>query len=280
GRDHLLGISAVSGRAQTFNSGGRVLKDVAGIGLTRAVAGSWGTLAVITRVTFKVKPKPEETATVVLIGLSNELAVEAMGAALAMPFDVTAGVHLETSLVKRLQQEDFQSVANPITALRLETFSKFLPRRIEFLKKALKTYGELYIVGNDASIAFWNELQQLSPMLGSDRQVWRISTLLNKGAHFINDIRRHMEVEVYFDWFGGLMWLLISEAVDAGAADIRRTLATYGGHATLIRATDKIRSQVSVFQPLDSSTEHITRNLKHAFDPDAVLNRARMYTYL
>ena len=87
-----------------------------------------------------------------------------------------------------------------------------------------------------------------------------------------------MDVKAYFDWSGGLIWLSISDRGDAGATDIRRVLATYGGHATLIRATAEVRGEVEVFQPLDHGTERMTRNLKQAFDPEGVLNRARMYS--
>ena len=277
GRDHLLGVRAVSGIGQIFKSGGRVLKDVTGIGLTRAVAGSWGTLGVITEATFKVLPRPEMTATLVIIGLSNEIAVEAMCAALATPFEVTGAVHLELPLVERLNSDAFRSAANSITALRLENFSKFLPRRMERLQEALKTYGEVHVIGNEDSLFFWNELRQLSPMIGRTEQLWRISTLPNKGALLVSDIQRYREAEAFFDWSGGLIWLSIPQAADAGASDIRRALAAYGGHATLIRADEEVRSNVEIFQPLDHGTERMTRNIKQAFDPAGILNKGRMY---
>src|SRR5207237_10735172 len=81
-RDHFLGFSAVSGRAETFKSGGRVVKNVTGYDLCKLMAGSWGTLAVLTEVTLKVLPRPEIEATVVLAGLDDARAVQAMAAAL------------------------------------------------------------------------------------------------------------------------------------------------------------------------------------------------------
>jgi len=277
GRDHLLGIVAVAGSGEIFKSGGRVLKDVTGYDLARAVAGSWGTLAVMTETTFKVLPKPEETATLVLVGLSNEIAVEAMCAAMGTPFEVTGTVHLEATLVSRLWQDEFRSAGNSITAIRLENFSSFLPRRVERLQDALKTYGDVHVAGNDDSLAFWAELQQISPMIDRPEQLWRISTLPDKGADFIADIQRYMDAQAFFDWSGGLIWLAVPEAADAGATDIRRVIATYGGHATLIRANAGVRASVEVFHPLDHGSERMTRNLKQVFDPGGMLNPGRMY---
>ena len=58
-RDHFLGLSAVSGRGEVFKSGGRVVKNVTGYDLCKVIAGSWGTLAVMTDVTIKTLPKAE-----------------------------------------------------------------------------------------------------------------------------------------------------------------------------------------------------------------------------
>src|SRR5262249_27636991 len=79
-RDHFLGFSAVSGRGETFKSGGRVVKNVTGYDLCKLVAGSWGTLAVMTEVALKVLPRPETEATVMVRALDPVRAVTAMTA--------------------------------------------------------------------------------------------------------------------------------------------------------------------------------------------------------
>src|SRR5229473_6891972 len=77
-RDHLLGFHAVSGRGEQFKSGGRVVKNVTGYDLSKLMAGSYGTLAVLTEVTLKVLPRPEATRTLVFWALEDERAVAAM----------------------------------------------------------------------------------------------------------------------------------------------------------------------------------------------------------
>ena len=78
-RDHFLGVTAVSGRGETFKSGGRVVKNVTGYDLCKLMAGSWGTLAAMTEVTFKVLPRPETEATVLVAGLDDAAAVRGDG---------------------------------------------------------------------------------------------------------------------------------------------------------------------------------------------------------
>ena len=277
GRDHMLGVLAVSGGGEIFRSGGRVLKNVTGYDLVRAVAGSWGTLAAMIETTFKVLPRPEATATLVLVGLSNEIAVEAMCAAMGTPYEISGAVHIEANLANRIWHNEFRSAGDAVTALRLENFSQFLPGRIEKLQEALKMYGDVHVAGDEDSRAFWLELQQLSIMVGSEQPLWRISTLPNKGAEVVADIRRYMDVDAYFDWSGGLIWLAVPPSADAGATDIRRVLATHSGHATLVRADPAVRASIDVFQPMDHGVERITRSLKQVFDPAGILNPGRMY---
>ena len=65
-RDHFLGLRAVSGRAERFKAGGRVVKNVTGYDLPKLLAGSWGTLAVLTEVTVRVHPAPEQDRTLLV----------------------------------------------------------------------------------------------------------------------------------------------------------------------------------------------------------------------
>jgi glycolate oxidase FAD binding subunit len=123
----------------------------------------------------------------------------------------------------------------------------------------------------------WSELRQLSILQGGDAQVWRVSTSPTAGPKVVAAISSYMECDAFYDWAGGLVWAQALPTTDAGAADIRRVIATHGGHATLIRAEPEVRASVEVFQPLESGLERISRRLKAEFDPAGILNPGRMY---
>ena len=61
----------MSGRGEAFKAGGRVVKNVTGYDLCKLLAGSHGTLAVLTEVTVKVLPAPEKSRTVLIYGLDD-----------------------------------------------------------------------------------------------------------------------------------------------------------------------------------------------------------------
>src|SRR3954449_6822105 len=115
-RDHFLGFTAVSGRGETFKSGGRVVKNVTGYDLCKLLAGSWGTLAAMTDVTVKVLPRAETEETLLVLGLDDAAAARAMSAAMGSANDVSGAAHVPTPLAASLQAEAGQA----ITALRLE----------------------------------------------------------------------------------------------------------------------------------------------------------------
>jgi glycolate oxidase FAD binding subunit len=276
-RDHLLGVRAINGRGEVFKAGGRVMKNVTGYDLCRGLAGSWGTLAVLSEATFKVLPLPEDTATIFLLGLPDEFAVEVMCTAMGSPFEVSGAVHLQQPLAARLEHVGLRMLGQAITALRLENFTKSVAYRKGRLKDLLKAYGAIDELDRDHSLSFWGELRRLSMLQGSEAPVWRISTAPAAAPKVVAALSAYMECRAFYDWSGGLIWAEVLPTTDAGAADVRRVIATHGGHATLIRAEQHVRAAVEVFQPLEAGLDKLSRRLKAAFDPAGILNPGRMY---
>ena len=144
-RDHLLGAHAVSGFGDSFKAGGRVVKNVTGYDLCKLLAGSWGTLAVMTEVTLKVMPRPESERTLVLRGLDDIAANRAMTAALGSPFDVSGAAHVPNSALRgrcgTTALGDLGSPRQAVTLLRLEGITASAAHRAAALVKALAPFG-------------------------------------------------------------------------------------------------------------------------------------------
>src|SRR6476469_2398436 len=147
-RDHLLGAHAVSGFGDSFKTGGRVVKNVTGYDLCKLLAGSWGTLAVMTEVTLKVMPKPASERTLLLRGLDYLTANRAMTAALGSPFDVSGAAHLPNSAFRPAvgALAGLGAPGQAVTLLRLEGIAASAAHRAASLAKVLAPYGAVEIL--------------------------------------------------------------------------------------------------------------------------------------
>ncbi|WP_375463954.1 glycolate oxidase subunit GlcE [uncultured Methylobacterium sp.] len=266
-RDSLIGVRFVNGRGQAIKSGGRVMKNVTGLDLVKLMAGAWGTLGLLTEVTFKVLPVQERVATLVFSGLDDARAVAALSAALGSPFELTGAAHLPAGL----------EGAHARTLMRLEGFSESLDYRIGELRKLLRPFGAAEVVEREPGAALWTAIRDATAFAGTTEAVWRISTAPTRAPALAAAIGRALPARWFYDWGGGLIWLAVPAEDDAGAEAIRTALAEQGGHATLIRALDAVRAAVPVFQPLSELLMRVTLGIKAAHDPAGVFNPGRMY---
>jgi glycolate oxidase FAD binding subunit len=276
-RDHVLGVQAVNGSGETIRAGGRVMKNVTGYDLSRALAGSWGTLGVMTEIAIKVLPAQREVRTVLCFGLADPNGIEALCLAMGTPFEVSGTVHMHAELAERLSDQEIANAGASVTAIRVENFPASARYRSSRLKQMLQAYAPALELDTLRSRAFWNEIRTLKMFQQADRPLWRISTVPTAAAKLVHNLARKIDVRVLYDWSGGLIWLETPPISDAGAVEIRRNLAEIGGHATLIRAEAPARAAIDVFQPLDKPVMALTASLKRAFDPVGILNPGRMY---
>jgi glycolate oxidase FAD binding subunit len=266
-RDSLIGVRAVTGTGTAVHSGGRVMKNVTGYDLVKFLAGSMGTLAVLSEVTFKVQPLPETEATVAITGLGDERAVAAMSAALGSPFSVTGAAH---------SPADESEPAR--TYLRLDGFAASVADRAERLRTLLADFGPADILSAATSHSLWLTILDLDSVIAPHSvPIWRISVKPTDGPLIADAIRRSFGARMLYDWGGGLVWVAGGEGPDAGAAVVRAAVASVGGHATLVRADESVRAAVEVFQPQPEPVMMLSRKLKATFDPTGILNPGRMY---
>ncbi|SMF67856.1 glycolate oxidase FAD binding subunit [Azospirillum oryzae] len=275
-RDHTLGIAGVSGRAEAYKGGGKVVKNVTGYDVPKLMAGSFGTLTALTEITVKVLPAPEDTATLLLFGLDDAAAVAMLDRALRSPYEVSGAAHLPAAAAARSAVFEVAGAGGAVTLVRLEGFGPSVAARVTMLREELRADA---VLGRDGSLALWREVRDgagLGEGAGGDTHLWKLSVPPSAGPSTVEAIRRTLDVEVFYDWGGGLVWL--AAPPDSGTA-IRAALSA-GGHATLVRAPEAVRAATDVFQPLPEPLMALSRRVKESFDPKGILNPGRMYAGL
>jgi len=281
-RDHLLGAHAVSGFGDSFKAGGKVVKNVTGYDLCKLLAGSWGTLAVMTEVTLKVMPRPETERTLALRGLDDITANRAMTAALGSPFDVSGAAHVPNSAFRAASGvlSDLASSRRAITLLRLEGITASAVHRAAALREVLAPFGGAEIFEDAASAAIWSSVRDVQPFAAQGAlgawPVWRIVCPPASGGALGQTLARDTGGDVLYDWGGGLIWAALPPKADAQATLVRTRVDAVGGHATLLRASEQIRRNVDVFHPQQGGLAALSERVRHSFDPKNILNRGRL----
>lgn len=255
-RDSLIGVRLVDGTGTAVKNGGRVMKNVTGYDLVKLMAGSMGTLGVLTEVAFKVLPAPETSAVLLLEGLSDALAVQALSKALSSPYEISGAAHIQKG-----------RDGNPMTMVRIEGFEKSVAYRITQLQNLLSEYGESAIETDPVQTkARWQELRDVESFADQPGDVWRISV---KPADGPEVARKLPEADCIFDWGGGLIWALAPEKTD-----IRKALNGISGFAERVRGTAQDLVPARVAQ--NPIVARIEQGLRDKFDPKGILNAGIM----
>ena len=265
-RDGVLGLGLVNGLGETIRCGGRVMKNVTGLDLTKLNCGAHGTLGFLTEATIKLAPRPEHEQTLAVLDVDEKRAIEAMTRALGSPFAVSGAAWLPAGMGGDSSR----------ALLRIEGFEDSVAYRAGRLTDLLAEFGEVQPVAGADSPALWRAIRDAKFVAEPrDRAVWRVSLAPSEAQAFVGRLGG-AALAHYLDLGGGLVWLA-TEASESAAAVVRRALAPSRGHATLMRASDELRTTVAVFQPPSELELRISRGLKTSFDPGGVLNFGRMY---
>ncbi|NBC31600.1 MAG: FAD-binding protein [Alphaproteobacteria bacterium] len=282
-RDHVLGLSGVSGRGDAYKTGGRVFKNVTGYDLSKLMTGSYGTLSALTQITVKALPRPETVRTLLLHGLGDADGIAALTAALQTPYEVSGAAHLPAAAARRSAVPDVSGAGGAVTAIRLEGIAASVFYRLEHLPARLGPAAANGVteLGFPASDRFWREVRDVASLIPADTLVWRLSVPPAAGPAVVAALDDLDPAGSLFDWGGGLVWLALAPGAkeDGGAAAIRAAVkSTAGeGHATLIRAPGSLRAGVPVFQPQPPELAALTGRIKQSFDPQRALNPGRLY---
>jgi glycolate oxidase FAD binding subunit len=273
-RDSLLGVRFVNGKGEIVKAGGRVMKNVTGLDLVKLMAGSHGTLGLLTEVTFRVPPRPKTEETIIVSGLNDAEAANAMAAVMALPVDVSGAAHLPLTVAWTFL--DGQLSEGAATVLRIEGLAASVSARAEKLAAAIRRLGPVTRLAEAESHRLWREIRDVKPYAdGTMRPVWRVSVAPGVGHQLVAALRLEAGVDAYYDWQGGLVWMRM-EAEPEGDLIRHYIHALGGGHATLVRAAPAARATTPAFQPQPEAVAMLSARVKEKFDPAGIFNPGKM----
>ncbi|MDQ1901362.1 FAD-binding protein [Paracoccus sp. WLY502] len=237
-RDHLLGVRFVDGRGRVLKNGGRVMKNVTGLDLSKLLAGSHGTLAVLTEVVLKTLPLLPARTTLAFPGTDEATALRIFTAALSTPFEVSGAVHVEGTAY-----------------LRIEGLEGQLAYRRDRLLALLADHRPEVL--DDAP---WQAIRDVAHFAGGG-PLWRILCKPTDAPGLCNGLRA-LGGDCSLDWGGGLIWY-------RGPGNPRALSA----HATLVR---RAGAEGPAFPPLAPAVARLQDGLRRSFDPAGILNPGLM----
>ncbi len=283
-RDYVIGIKAVDGHGRVFQSGGRVVKNVAGYDLCKLLVGSCGTLAVIAQVTLKLKPIPETTSLLWAVFDSFPAidgALERLLTSNARPVAIEAA---NAKAARQLATEAKLSlpVEGPVLIIGLEGTGREVRWQAETLKRELDAHSprQIELVNDPHASRLWSALTEF-PISSDDPLTFQASLLPSKTTGFIEKASA-LDISLQAHAANGIVIGHLSDATIAAEQarailnPLRSLAADARGRLTVINCEKELSGQLPLFGPPHPS-QPLMQRLKAAFDPHNVLNPGRMF---
>ena len=247
-RDHVLGMTVLTGRGEVLTFGGQVTKNVAGYDVSRLMVGSLGILGLICEVSLKILPISVATATL-RFDWDEDHALKQLRDWARHPLPISASAWHGGRLHVRL---------SGARAAVSAACAKLGGERIEAAPakrwwSGIRDQGDEFFLLDDAAASRGESL-------------WRLSVPAISGP-------LELPGKQLIEWNGAQRWFRTAAEPEL----IREAAARASGHATLMRSADK---SPGVFSPLSEVLMRVHQRLKVAFDPDRIFNPGRLYVGL
>ncbi|MEE3718100.1 FAD-binding oxidoreductase [Tumidithrix elongata RA019] len=291
-RDMCLGISFVRSDGELVKAGGRVVKNVAGYDLMKLLTGAYGTLGVISQLTFRLYPLPEAKQTVLLTGKADAIA-ELRNKILSSTLTPTVLDLLSSSLLKELGfgQDTGKEIG---LVARFETLKVSVIEqsdRLVELGKSLHLKAEVLSEAEN----FWQRLEDLvwqpspqSSLAGNSKLIVKLGVLPSKVVNILVEleaIARTLSESipqpyVQIHGAGGLGTLRFDLAGGFDPQDlllkIRHLANDTGGFLTILEAPPALKQNLDVWGYTGNAIG-IMQRIKQQFDPHHLLSPHRLF---
>jgi len=267
-RDYVLGARFINGLGEHLTFGGQVMKNVAGYDVSRLMAGSWGTLGLITEVSLKVLPVAPAEATLMVAGLAQKGALDLLHRWGGQPLPLNASAWVRDTTAQPVADYLFVRLRGAVAAVQ-SAIGKMSA-------DAVALGAQVQQMDNAEAAQDWRASgEQTLPFFDApspDACLWRLSVPQTAPA-------LDLPYPAYIEWQGAQRWLW---APASAAVALRELAQTVGGHATLFRASAAhadVDKAAGVNTPLDAVQQRIQQQLQKQFDPKGVFATGRMHPH-
>ncbi|HEX5284505.1 MAG TPA: FAD-binding oxidoreductase [Bryocella sp.] len=259
-RDLVIGMTIVLADGTIARSGGKVVKNVAGYDLPKLLTGSFGTLGVITEVTFRLHPLPTKTLSLTARSASITQLADLMHRIAAAPLSLEA-------MQLRNEDADF--------ALDIQLASE--PDVLRNQEQQLRNLAQdCTLAPADPNI--WSQRERL--FAEPDATVLKISSLPAKlsaivGAAAVLNTQPHVRAHCIAEPTGILTvaFSALPQHLAVLTEDLRARLRAHGGSSVVLRR-GLLPHSVNSWGDTPPAIE-LMRAIKHEFDPNRILNPGR-----
>ncbi len=269
-RDFILGARFINGLGEHLTFGGQVMKNVAGYDVSRLMAGSWGTLGLITEVSLKVLPVAPAEASLMVVGLAQGPALDLLHRWGGQPLPLNASAWVRDTTAQPVADCLFVRLRGAVAAVQSAL--------VKMSADAAALGAQVQQMDNDQVTADWQASREQTLAFfnapSPDACLWRLSVPQTAP---VLDLPSLAHPGQYIEWQGAQRWLW---APASAALPLRKLAQSVGGHASLFRASaahaqvDKI---AGVNTPLEAVQDRIQRQLQQQFDPKGVFATGRMH---
>jgi glycolate oxidase FAD binding subunit len=265
-RDFVLGARFVNGLGEHLTFGGQVMKNVAGYDVSRLMAGSWGTLGLITEVSLKVLPVAPAEASLMIAGLAQGPALDLLHRWGGQPLPLNASAWVRDTTAQPVADYLFVRLRGAVAAVQSAT--------TRMTADAVAQGAQVTVMNNAEAAQDWRasgeQTLQFFDAPSPEACLWRLS--LPQTAPVLD-----LPFATYIEWQGAQRWVW---APASAAGSLRSAAQAAGGHATLFRASAahaEVDKEVGVNTALEAVQQRIQQQLQKQFDPKGVFATGRLH---
>jgi len=273
-RDMLLGISFVRADGQIAKAGGRVVKNVAGYDLMKLFTGSYGTLGIVTQMTFRVYPQSEASESVLVQG-SVEALEQVRSTVLRSGLTPIAMDWLSPPLVRQLTNS---AATLPALLLKFQAIAPSVTLQVQRVNELAQAL-QLAAIGStgDSELQLWQVLQtHLASTNQADQTICKVGVMPASATLWLQQLERLAPTGfAQIHAASGLGRLVFTEPVEANLLlTLRRFCQEHNGFLTVLQATPAIKQQLDSWGDVGNALS-IMQALKQQFDPQGGLSPGR-----